>query len=298
MTDPTDPTDPRETDDPVERRVRDALAARAASVEPGPADPSALEAALAADDRDRRRRMGTYVGLAAAAAVLVAVLIAVPDRSSDVDTVQTAEEAGSTTTEAPDPTATTPGSTGTSMLPPTSGPTTTATTLAPTTTTTTAPPPTTVVVPPLEGASTDPRTGARQGGGVALMTALRVGRNDGFDRIVLEFRDGIIPEWAVRYVDPPITEDASGEEVPVGGRAFLQIRLDGAQGHDPETAAPIYTGPKRVPGGSADQVVEVVNSGEFEAIYTWVAGLGDRVPFRVQVLAAPARLVIDVAHAA
>ena len=40
------------------------------------------------------------------------------------------------------------------------------------------------------------------------------------------------PGVDVRYVEPPITQDASGRKVDVRGTAFLQVRMEPASGVD------------------------------------------------------------------
>ena len=143
------------------------------------------------------------------------------------------------------------------------------------------------------GPGTDPVTGS--GTGFGLLTAVRLGAHPGFDRVVFEFR-AALPGFDVRYVDPPILADGSGEPVPVDGSAFLQVRMEPASGFDMESGTPAYTGPDRLGGASAGTaaVREVVRTGDFEAVLTWVVGVGRRAGFRVSTLSAPSRLVIDV----
>lgn len=129
-------------------------------------------------------------------------------------------------------------------------------------------------------------------GDTALLTDVRVASHDGFDRIVLAFRGGT-PGYRVAYVDPPITQDGSGEEVAVAGEAFLELHLTPASGWDAVEGAPTYTGPDRVTGPTTT-VTEVVATGDFEANLSWVVGLDTRAPFSVTLLADPVRLVVDV----
>lgn len=133
------------------------------------------------------------------------------------------------------------------------------------------------------------------GGEVALLTAVRVGGHEGFDRVVLEFDGGDVPAYRVSYVDPPIVEDGSGHEVAVAGGAFLELRLTPASGVDlsGEDYEVVYEGPDRVTGATST-VTEVVRTGDFEANLAWVVGLEHRAPFAVTVLAEPLRLVVDV----
>lgn len=41
-------------------------------------------------------------------------------------------------------------------------------------------------------------------------------------------------------------------------------------------------------------IEELVRTGDFEAVLSWVAGLDERAPFRVQRLAGPPRIVVEV----
>jgi hypothetical protein len=165
-------------------------------------------------------------------------------------------------------------------------------TTAPTTTTTTEaePPP----GPPFSTAPARARPGSTR---LALLTDVRLGRHEGYDRIVFEFLPGSRPGYRVRYVRPPIVEDASGMVVAVDGDAFLSVRIEPASGFDlTGELGEVYTGPTRIAGSSAgtEVIVEVVRTGDFEAVLNWVAGLDERAPFRAARLAGPPRIVVDV----
>jgi hypothetical protein len=136
-------------------------------------------------------------------------------------------------------------------------------------------------------------------GEVALLADVRTGVHEGFDRIVLEFEGDEPPSYRVRYIDPPVREDGSGNEVEVEGSAFIEMHLAPAAGvdlsGDGEEFEQTYTGPTRLsPGGEV--VRELVRTGDFEANLTWVAGVDGRGGFDVTVLTSPLRLVVDVAH--
>jgi hypothetical protein len=123
---------------------------------------------------------------------------------------------------------------------------------------------------------------------------VRVAGHRGFDRVVFEFEDGV-PAYRAAYVDPPITEDASGEPVAVGGSAFLQVTMT-ATGVDlsGETPVELYTGPDRIDPEGTTVVEELVQTGDFEAILSWAVGLDGEVDFGVAELDDPARLVVDL----
>jgi hypothetical protein len=196
----------------------------------------------------------------------------------------------------PTTTSTTAATTTTSPPGTTAATTTTSTTAA---TTTTSPPGTTAVegIDPMEGAGTDPVSGEGTADPVALLTDVRTGRHEGFDRITFEFEEGSgRPDHVVQYVEPPILDDPVGEPVDVAGSAFLSINMTPASSADLSGAELriTYPGPARVPGNGTAELLEAVRTSDFEAVLTWVVGLADRVDFRVTTLDDPPRLVVDV----
>jgi hypothetical protein len=147
------------------------------------------------------------------------------------------------------------------------------------------------------GADTRPATGEATTREVALIRDVRVGAHRGFDRIVVEFEGEGTPEYRVEYVDRPIRESGSGNVVPVAGDAWLEIWMQPASGVDlsaGETFREVYTGPRRIRTPQLDVVEEVVRSGDFEAVTSWVAGVRTPQPFTVRALSGPPRLVVDV----
>jgi hypothetical protein len=176
----------------------------------------------------------------------------------------------------------------------TASPTTTPTQPAATSPTTTAT--TDTGIDPLEGAGTDPVSAPAAGTATSLLERVAVGRHEGYDRVVLQFRNGL-PGYRVEYVDPPLHEDGSGDPVDVEGTAFVLLRLEPASGFDLETdeGVLVYDGPRRIAGAEAgtSTVREVVRTGDFEAVLSWAIGLEDKVDFRVLRLDGPPRLVVD-----
>jgi hypothetical protein len=128
---------------------------------------------------------------------------------------------------------------------------------------------------------------------VALLTDVRAGRHEGFDRVVFQFRRAL-PGYDVRYASRPIRQDGSGKAVRIAGNHVVQVRMENALDADlTEPTAPLtYTGPQRF-RPATPEVVELTRVGGFEGVLTWAAGLQDRVDFRVRTLDAPARLVVD-----
>lgn len=127
-----------------------------------------------------------------------------------------------------------------------------------------------------------------------LLAAVRAASQSGFDRVVFEFEDEV-PGYQVGYVNRPITEDGSGNPVDLKGDSVLQVRMEPASGADLATEAvrQTYKGPNRfTPNTSV--VTELVRTGDFEAVLTWVIGVKGKPGFRVNTLTGPPRLVIEI----
>lgn len=168
---------------------------------------------------------------------------------------------------------------------------TTTTTAVVTSTTATSRPPT---LPAFEGATepVDVPIGTEH---TALLTKVDVEHASGVDRVTFQFRDPGVPGVHAEYVARP-TADGSGAAVKVAGAAYLEIRLSPAAGADltGETPVTTYSGPRRVPGDDAKAVTEVVRSGDFEGVLTWVIGVRSKAKFRVSTLPNPSRVVVEL----
>ena len=145
------------------------------------------------------------------------------------------------------------------------------------------------VAPPISAPAVAPR---------AYLTAVRASATEGGgSRVVFEF-DPVVPGYTIDFVDRPVTEDGSGDEIEVEGEAVLSVRMENAAGAriEGERVIPTYTGPDRVPAsGDPAVVTEVVDTGDFEGVVTWAVGLREKVPaISVSTFAEPHRLVIDV----
>ena len=79
--------------------------------------------------------------------------------------------------------------------------------------------------------------------------------------------------------DTAKVEDGSGNPVEISGEAFLVVKLKPAMTAkiDGDQVTKTYTGPNRLPG--TDPVTEVVKTGDFEGVVTWVIGLDRELPF-------------------
>lgn len=119
----------------------------------------------------------------------------------------------------------------------------------------------------------------------------------GGTRVVFTF-DTVVPGYTIDYVERPVTQDGSGDEVRVEGAAVLMVRMENTSGArvEGEKVTETYTGPDRVGvTGTPSAVTEVVDAGDFEGVVTWVLGLRQRAEtLSVSKLSQPSRLLVDV----
>jgi hypothetical protein len=123
-----------------------------------------------------------------------------------------------------------------------------------------------------------------------LLVGVRAASHRTFDRVVWEFRGGLPKTRVVRYV-PELIADGSGEPVRIAGSAILELTVSSANAHDENTGQ--GTAPSRVVAGLGN-VIEVVESGDFEATVSYGVGLAKRQKFSVTTLRNPSRIVVDV----
>ena len=130
----------------------------------------------------------------------------------------------------------------------------------------------------------------------AVLVAVRVGRHEGYDRVVFEFRPGDgLPGYLVGYMALPIGADPSDLPIALAGDHALVVRMQAAGRFTFDDGATlVYQGPTRL-GGTGAAVTEVVLRGDFEALLSWVIGVRGARPFRVFTLDGPPRVVVDVA---
>lgn len=99
--------------------------------------------------------------------------------------------------------------------------------------------------------------------------------------VAFDLEPGQRPGYRVSY-EPAETakvEDASGNPVEIAGDAFLVVKLSPAMTAkiDGDQVTKTYTGPKRLPGKAP--VTEVVKTGDFEGVVTWVIGVDRQRPY-------------------
>lgn len=134
------------------------------------------------------------------------------------------------------------------------------------------------------------------GQGDLALAAVRVARQDGYDRVVLELTGPGEPGWSSGWVGEP-TAQGSGDPVEVAGDSTLVVALRPV-GQPEDTGLPAYAGPRSTGPADARQVREVLLGSVFEADQEVFVGVaGPPRPFRVFALTDPPRLVIDVRDA-
>lgn len=126
----------------------------------------------------------------------------------------------------------------------------------------------------------------------ATLHAVRAARNEGFDRVVFEFREHV-PGYHIEYIDRPIRDCGAGDVKPVDGDGWLEVRFYPANAH---TEAGEPTVRERELKPALGIVREVERTCDFEAVVTWVIGTASPKPYGAFELGSPPRLVVDIEH--
>lgn len=118
----------------------------------------------------------------------------------------------------------------------------------------------------------------------------RIGRHACYDRVVFDINGPGPVGYDVRYV-PVVSEDGSGNPVPVAGDAALQVVVRApaqgspadTSGHQPGVVFAPSGARLHGPGGleSWGCLREVRSAGSFEGQTTFAIGVRDKLPFRV-----------------
>jgi hypothetical protein len=146
--------------------------------------------------------------------------------------------------------------------------------------------------PPFEG-DTQPATREASADAQVTVSEIRTGRQDGYDRVVLEVGGTGTPGWDVRYVDQAYSQ-GKGDPVEVAGEAVLQVTITGA-GYPFDTGVEEWAGPDPLPGNGTRTVTEVAWDATFEGTSVAFVGTTGEAPFRVYALEDPTRVVVEVA---
>jgi hypothetical protein len=147
-------------------------------------------------------------------------------------------------------------------------------------------------VPPFEG-GTEPATQEASADALVTVSDIRTGRQDGYDRVVLELGGTGTPGWDVRYVDEAYAQ-GTGDPLEVAGEAVLQVTVTGA-GYPFDTGVEEWAGPDPLPGNGTRTVTEVAWDATFEGTSVALIGTTGEAPFRVYSLEDPTRVVVEVA---
>ena len=140
-------------------------------------------------------------------------------------------------------------------------------------------------------ADAEPDTADMSADASVTVSDIRVGRHDGFDRVVFEVGGTGAPGWDVRYVDAASSQ-GSGDDIAVDGDAILQVTLTGA-GYPYDTGVEEFSGSASV--GDAEVVTDVVFDNTYEGTSVAFVGTTAQAPFRVYLLDNPTRVVLEVA---
>jgi len=128
---------------------------------------------------------------------------------------------------------------------------------------------------------------------------MRVSKNKNFDRIVFEFEETEVPEYAVYYTKPPILigrthienieKPTKDEIINVKGKAFVIIVLSlGWEGKDVRSE---FIGEQNLP-----TLKDIKPVDWWENFFSFAVGLKAKKAFCVRELSNPTRLVIDFKH--
>lgn len=157
-----------------------------------------------------------------------------------------------------------------------------------------------------DGATTAPTTASDDGGGTFGTTTV-TGAGTGYglladvdatadgtvDRVTFTF-EGVRPGYRVGYVERPIVEDGSGDEVTVDGEAVLLVHFEPASGFDLRgEGRQVYRGPNELDLATR-VVLDVVRASDFEASLEWAVGVDTRAGFRVRTADDPSRVIVEV----
>jgi hypothetical protein len=137
-------------------------------------------------------------------------------------------------------------------------------------------------------------TGEQAGNPDLLVTGVRLGAHETYDRVVLDLEGTGTPGWRVRYEDNPAL-DGSGAPVDLAGSHTLVVTVTGTRYPEPGENA-YDPGQLLVRAGGLTVVTEVLRGAPFEGQLDVFIGTREEAPFRVFTLEDPERLVIDVAR--
>jgi len=123
---------------------------------------------------------------------------------------------------------------------------------------------------------------------VAFIDGVRTGTHSGYDRITIEFQNGLPSKVDVTTQNnATFTQGASGQSLTLAGSAGLLVVIHGADEH---TA---YSGPIDFKT-NYPVLLEARQMEDFEGVVQWGLGLSKSACYRAFFLTNPTRLVIDI----
>ena len=125
---------------------------------------------------------------------------------------------------------------------------------------------------------------------VPTLTQVSATHHAGHDELVFQFHGGIPAKYSARYVSKVIG-DASGKQVNVVGSALLQVRFAPATGHNAKGAV-TYGATQRT--YALPELIQVVNSGDFESVLSFGVGVAQKAPFKIYAQHRLGRVILDV----
>jgi hypothetical protein len=125
---------------------------------------------------------------------------------------------------------------------------------------------------------------------VPLLVDVRAAHHENYDRLVFEFSGDQPARRSVQFVDQ-VVDAWTGNPVPVVGNAFLSVWFAPAVGHD---AAGQFTYGAKRRAYALPNLMQVVNTSDYEGILGFGIGLAVERPITVFSLTSPTRMVIDI----
>jgi len=143
------------------------------------------------------------------------------------------------------------------------------------------------------GQQASPARACQQPG--TYLTAVRTGKQAGYDRVVFQFSGGLPAVTAERVT--AVYADPKGTRISLPSRSYLHVVFRGASANCPQPAHRTWTGPAVLTPGYP-QLLAVKAAGDFEGYLSFGLGLAAPGPYHVSTMTGPDRVVIDVSHVA
>lgn len=166
-------------------------------------------------------------------------------------------------------------------------------------TTTSTSPPSMQTVPdcmaPPDASTSTKKSSANENRETMYLTSVSLGSDKCSAKVLFGFEQRAPgPGYEVSYqpADTAKVEDGSGNPIEIDGEAFLVVKLTPAMTAkiDGDQVTKTYTGPSRLPG--TGPIAEVVKTGDFEGVVTWVIGLDRKHLFTTN--ASDSQLVVKI----